>query len=135
MTHKEKGHQIEFDPKDRILKLKLWGFWDKTSGEQFRQEFIQKSKTIWKNGQKWYILANLSNYPPQSDEVQKIFSEAMVFARDHGLKKAARVVDKMTTQLQFNRLSQEIDFQAYAFFHSEEEARAWLLDNKHEGKK
>lgn len=134
MTHKEKGHQIECDLQHRILKLHLWGFWDKISGEQFRQEFIEKVNTMSKSGQKWYILANLSNYPPQSEEVQKIVSEAMAFAKDHGLKKAARVINKMTTQLQFKRLSQEIDFQPYAFFHSEEEARAWLLDNKHEEK-
>ena len=134
MTRKDKGYQIECNSKDRILKLKLWGFWDKISGEQFRQEFIEKVNTMSKDGQAWNILTDLTTYPAQSEEVQKIFSEVMAFAKAHGLKRAARIINKMTTQLQFQRLSQEVDFQSYAFFHSEEEARAWLLDNKNKEK-
>lgn len=130
MIHKEKGYYIEFDSQRRLLKLNLWGFWDQTLGEQFRQEFVEKIDAMSKDEQEWCILASLSNYPPQSDEVQKIISEAMVFAKNHGLKKIARVINKMTTQLQFKRLSQEIDFQSYAFFHSEKEAEAWLLENE-----
>ncbi|GAK56779.1 protein kinase [Candidatus Vecturithrix granuli] len=133
MIQKEKGHQITYDSKHRILKLALWGFWDRSLGEQFRQDFIEEINKFWRGAREWHILADLSNYPPQSEEVQKIVRDAMLFAKAHGLKRAARVVDKMTTQLQFKRLSQEIDFQSYAFFHSEQEAQAWLLDKRNEG--
>lgn len=131
MTHKEKGYQISYDAKQRILYQTLWGLWDKHLAEQFRQDFVHEVKMFGNDPQGWHILSNLRHYPAQTREIQEIFTDAMNFAKIRGVQKVARVVDKIITQLQFKRLSQEVNFDS-AFFQSEEEARAWLLEQKTE---
>ena len=127
MAGKEKGYEFGFDEARAILKVRYWGFWDRALGQKFIAEFEQQVQAVSVLQKEWYILANLTQFPPQSAELQRFLTEAMAFAKDHRLKKSARLVESTITQLQFERLSKDTHLQEYAFFTSEQEAIRWLL--------
>ena len=127
MAGQEKGYEFAFDEARAILKVRYWGFWDRALGQKFIAEFEQQVQAVSVMQKEWYILADLTQFPPQSSELQRFLTEAMAFAKDHGLKISARLADSTLTQLQFERLSKDTHLREYAFFTSEEEATRWLL--------
>ena len=127
MAGKEKGYKLIFDETSKVLQIRLWGLWDEEFAENFEGEFKKKVQEAGATGKEWYILADITEFPPQFQQVQQFLAEAMRRAKTYGVKKAARIVDKTITKLQIARLSKEMDFPEHSFFRSEDEARQWLL--------
>jgi hypothetical protein len=127
MIGKDKGYEITFDRAKNIIKARLWGFWDAGLGKQYIKAFEEKIQEVIPTGKEWSLLVDITKFAAQPREVQRLFSEGMTFAKQHGVKKTARIVASTTTQLQFERLSKEANLAEIAFFQSEEEALQWLL--------
>lgn len=127
MAGKEKGFAFSFDETQDILRVQLWGFWDRTTGQEFLSAFGKKIQEESFSGKEWYLLADLIRFLPQQKEIRPFLNRAMVFAKQHGLKKTARLVDNTITQIQIRRLSKESHFPENAFFKSENAAIRWLL--------
>ncbi len=130
MPDKKKGYDISIDDAKHLLRLQLWGLWDLELGQQFIKEFQKKVEELGASQKTWYVLADITKFPPQIQEVQKFLSEGMLFAKTHGMEKAARIVDNTITKMQIERLSQESNLPPYAFFTDEAEAIAWLLQEE-----
>ncbi len=75
---------------------------------------------------KWYILADLTDYPPQKPDVQSAHAATMVRANELGLVAAANLVNVTLSQMQIRRLSEASGLPEFAFFQNEARALAWL---------
>jgi hypothetical protein len=127
MEEQGRGHEIAIDETHPILRVRLWGFWDKTIAQNMQREFKQQVHTLNAAGKTWYVLTDMTKFPPQSQEVQAILSQLMAFAKQQGMQKAARIITSTLTKLQIARLSRETQLPQHSFFQSEADAIAWLL--------
>ena len=120
-----KGFRISTDPGRNIVRIRLWGFWDVDDAKAYWEEFQRQTGPL--SGQKWYILADISEFAPQRVEVNEYYERSMVYSRAHGMVKAANLVSSVVTQMQIARMSGASSLPAYSFFQSELEAVQWLL--------
>jgi hypothetical protein len=127
MMNTTKGYEFTFEVAHSILRVRYWGFWDEQLGQNFKRDFEQKVREISAKTNTWFILVDITKFPPQSAMIQQFLTESMELAMEHGLQKSARLVDSAVTKLQFERLSDKMHLRKYAFFTSAEEARQWLL--------
>jgi serine/threonine protein kinase len=121
----QRRFQVKPDPSTRILRVKVWGFWDAEEGRAYLEEFLQKAATLI--NKPWYVLADISEFPPQKPDVSPFVEQTMAYARENNLLKAANLVSSALTKMQISRLSADIGLPEYSFFTAEAQAVAWLL--------
>jgi len=121
-----KGFEVYADYSKSILRLRVWGFWDIEDGKAYWEEFKRVAESLV--GKKWYVLADISQFPAQRPDVNAFVEKTMVFARSHGMVRASNLVSSALSRMQIARLSGETGLPAYTFFQSEEEAIRWLLE-------
>lgn len=121
----QRRFEVVADTKTGILKVRVWGFWDVEEAKAYLEEFRAKAGTVV--GGTWYVLADISEFPAQKTEVNDYVGQTMAFAVEHGMKRAANLVNSALTQMQISRLSADTGLPAYSFFKSESDAVQWLL--------
>lgn len=121
-----KGYEMRFDREQQIVKFRFWGFWDAETGASMVKELEKYAREASATGQEWYLLADISQFPAQTEAVQKHMADGMQILKRYGMKKVARIVANTVTKLQISRLSQETHLPENAFFSSEAEAIRWL---------
>jgi hypothetical protein len=121
----QSGYEVEIDDSRRILRLHCWGVWDVTVAEGFRDVMVQSIAAF--RGKPWYVLADITAFPAQSEAVSRVHGELMARAMARGMKRACNVVASSLTQLQIKRLAEESHLPEFAFFKDEETALRWLL--------
>lgn len=131
MTNQQKGYEITFNEESRILKFRGWGFWDSGIIRKFEKEWKEKVREISASDRDWYVLVDLTDFPPQSEEIQKFTYaimgfEEMKFGTVHNLKKGTGIIGRTLTELQLGRLVKEAGIPDNAVFQSEDEAIQWL---------
>jgi hypothetical protein len=118
-----KGYSVDVLD-DNIVELKVWGLWVREDGEAYVQHF--KNKVTPLKGSKWWVIADISEFPPQVPEVTDQIQETMRIAGEYGMQKAANLVSSAMTKLQIRRLSKESGIDEFSFFQDRAEALQWL---------
>lgn len=127
MEQPKNGYKIDLDRTRHILKFRLWGIWDVPLAQQFEREIKSKILEMEQLApQGWHTLVDLSEFPPQFEEVQDATKAVMQFELDHGMQKGATVLAKTMTKLQISRLARQVGEDPGSFFQSEDEAIRWL---------
>ncbi|WP_437711108.1 serine/threonine-protein kinase [Sorangium sp. So ce448] len=130
-SRRERAPQRRFtvrpDMSTGVLHVKVWGFWDIDEGKAYLDEFRQKASTLLNLGKPWYVLADIADFPPQKPEVSPYVEQTMAYAVEHGMRKAANLVNSALSKMQISRLSAAMGLPEYSFFTSEADAVAWLL--------
>ncbi len=121
----KKGFLVSVDETTKVVRVDVWGFWDVKDGQAYWQEFERKTKALL--GNPWYVLANISHFPPQKPEVSVFVEKTMTHALENGLVRAANLVSSALGRMQIQRLSVESGLPLYSFFTAEGEALRWLL--------
>lgn len=124
---KKKGFHVEHDSKQNILRVKVWGFWTIDDAKAYLEDF--KQKATFAIGRPWYVLADISEFAAQKPEVSAFVERTMQFAIEHGMVKAANLVDSALGKMQIARLSQATGLPLFSFFQSEREAIEWLTSS------
>ncbi|TKD10120.1 serine/threonine protein kinase [Polyangium fumosum] len=124
----KKGFLVTVDGATNVVRVDVWGFWDVGDGKGYWEEFERKTKPLL--GNPWYVLANISNFPPQKPDVSAFVEKTMTHARENGLVRAANLVSSALGRMQIQRLSVETGLPLYSFFTTEAEALRWLLTGK-----
>lgn len=129
----ERRFTVRADPGTGILRLKVWGFWDVAEGKAYLEEFrrvasnLLEGRTNAGSKRRWYVLADISEFPAQKPEVNVFVEQTMAYATANGMLKAANLVSSALTRMQIGRLSADMGLPEFSFFTSEAEAVAWLL--------
>jgi serine/threonine protein kinase len=117
--------KVSADLERGILRLKVWGFWTLDEGIAYWEDFLIKVRPLV--GRPWYVLADISEFPPQKDDVREYLAKLMAFAGQNGMVRAANLVSSALPKMAIARMSAEMGLPAFSFFSSEAEAIAWLL--------
>lgn len=129
MAAKPQGYEISYDDAQHILYFRAWGFWNMETAQQFEQEWTEQVKAVSAQGQPWYALIDLTEFPPQKPEVQELTHRMIEFEKQHGVKKEAHLVSQILTKLQITRIAKEAGLAENSFFQTKEDAIAWLLQD------
>jgi hypothetical protein len=125
MSNPHKGYLVEISPKTNLAYLKVWGLWDEADGRIFFDYFKEKVARLI--GKRRYVVADISEFPPQHEAVNVQIAKCMEHATKGGMVKSADIVSSAMTQLQMKRLSQEMRIPLFAFFKDRASAEAWVL--------
>ncbi|WP_437658324.1 serine/threonine-protein kinase [Sorangium sp. So ce1182] len=123
----QRRFQVRADTVTGVLHVKVWGFWDVDEGRAYLDDFRYKASTLLHLGKPWYVLADIADFPPQKPDVSPYVEQTMAYAVEHGMRRAANLVNSALSKMQISRLSAAMGLPEYSFFTSEADALAWLL--------
>jgi hypothetical protein len=95
-------YEVHWDTAANRLEFTLAGMFDPDTYEQWDRAFRAAAAKAPRPG--WALLGGMSDFPPQSDAVQKRAPELIGFAFAHGCVKAANIMSKTVTAMQGKRL-------------------------------
>jgi serine/threonine-protein kinase len=110
-----------------ILFISVKGIWDNNIAKKYKKEFKKIVEPLVLSGEPWYVIADISEYPPQEEDVKAVHRELMDFAKNHGMLKAANIVDEKTYEEHIRKLSEESGLDKYGFFRTINDAEKWLI--------
>ena len=126
VKEEQRGYSIHVDQAHNVVYSKLYGFFDSHFEHQYHDDFFRVLEKL--HGSEVSLLVDTTEYPPQSREVQEIRQQIIHKLAGYHVRKLAYVVAKALSRLQSERLTKHESGLKVAFFESEEEARAWLLE-------
>ncbi len=122
-----KGYTLKIDSSNNVLWIKCWGMWDTALAADYERDMRACYNEL--DGKAWFVLANISQFPPQIAEVQAAHGKLMGEAVTRGMKKAASVVESTLSKMQIRRIAQESHMSELAFHTTDESALKWLLED------
>jgi len=122
--------EISFDTVNRILHLRVWGFWSGKEAQRYR-DALQATVSSFRN-QKWSILADVRLFPVQTLPVRTVHRDLMEYSLGCGAVRWANVVGGLLTRLQIERLASDVcpNISMFGYFSTESEAKKWLLEKE-----
>ena len=126
----EKYFDIVADFYKNILFITVKGVWDLDIALKYRSEFKKTVEPLIVSGEPWYVIADISEYPPQSEEVQSIHRELMDFAKNNGMIKAANIVTDKIYEEHVRQLSEDSGLVKFDFFKDVDEAEQWIVSEE-----
>lgn len=118
------GFVVTADPAGKLIKMRFWGHWDDDLAQLFERSMMAALRMIAAT-EKWYVLVDMSDYPPQKPSVQAAHASCMAFSKSR-VRRAANLVANSISQMQIRRLSKESGLPEYSFYTNEAEALRWL---------
>jgi hypothetical protein len=118
----KKGYTIE--KKGRVLLLKVWGMWDDELADKYKVDMLASYPEM--QGESWYVVADISKFPPQREYTQNIHGWLMGEAVKAGMLKAASVVESSLTKMQIGRIAKESGMPELAFHTDVDGAVRWV---------
>ena len=119
-------HHFSSDLSRRLVSFKMSGLWTVEYFKEFYEEFKKNVDEVSSTGRGFFVFVDMTDFLPQTEEVQLMIKDAMGYATRKGMKRAAHQVTRVVTDMQTSRLSREAGID-YGQFESEEEALEWLL--------
>ncbi len=97
-------YEVDWDQQTNRLTFALHGTFDQTALSRFSAEFRVAVAKVPKSGG-WTVLADLSDYPPQSDAINAGMEELMGLTQKSGVGKSVAMVPKAVVAMQVKRLA------------------------------
>jgi len=118
---------VKYDEEKNRIYLVLKGSHDVMEAKRMRDEY---AKAIEKARSGFTVLADLKNYTPGSEDVQKIHASAVHLAEEAGVSKVARVTGQTPLgEMQISRIAKkEASYPSKSFITVEEAEK--FLDEK-----
>ncbi|MEO9132811.1 MAG: hypothetical protein ABI240_16625 [Sphingomonas sp.] len=105
-----------------LVYYKLTKLWNKETYRAFHEAIVLEAGRFRNLGRSFCLIGDLTEFPPQPQELNDMRAELVVVAQSMGMRKCAVIYSNPITKMQLGRLSE----QSYAFFTSEKDALAWL---------
>lgn len=111
----------------KLIEFKFWGTWSLEEFNIFEKIFRQAVDKMSSAGNTFYVLADLSEFPAQSPDIQKKLKENMAYAINKGMIKSARYFKSILNKKQLHDLANQLDSSKFGHFTTREEAYHWLF--------
>lgn len=118
----KKGYKIE--KTGNVLLLTVWGMWDDALAAQYQADMRASYPEM--GAGPWYVVADISKFPPQRESVQAVHGSLMGEAVQTGMAKAASVVESSLTKMQIGRIAKESGMPELAFHTQVDDAIHWV---------
>jgi hypothetical protein len=121
------GFELAVDKPRRVVRLRLWGFWDLPIAEEFRRAIFKTARGL--EGASWGVVADSREFLAQTAVVSDIREKIMERLLPMGCTRIGAIVeDAPVYAMQFSRIASESQMGA-AVFHDEDAALAWVSDH------
>jgi len=127
MAEHSKGFKIVRDS-ENVVTVRAWGVWKREVGQQFAQAFQETIRKFQNHDAGWYLLLDFFECPAQSQEIEEILTEAVLLAKQHGMRQKAILARWSTIPLLSEKLAQYPDLPVHFYFQSEKDAVRWLIE-------
>ncbi len=127
-----KGFTFSIDTERNIIKICLWGIWDRKLIEQYTREYQKQAGMVKDNGQEWNLLMDLTGYSHQAPEIQRMLCKELARLKKYTIKREAILVRGPIVRFPIECVSQKPETLFFSYFQSESDAIRWLL-NEAEG--
>jgi hypothetical protein len=118
------GFEMAVDRARRLLRMRMWGFWEGPTGELFMAAALLFARGL--AGAPWCVLADTREYMAQSERVTELRKQTMIGCSSMGCTKIAAIVSGAAYLMQFKRIANESQVGS-ATFQDEASAMAWLF--------
>jgi hypothetical protein len=92
MLSQSKGYDISVgNGENHMVTVRAWGVWkteDQILARNFTRELQTQVEHVSKDGEEWCLCEDFVRFCPQSREVCQILGDGLLFAIQHGMKKA-----------------------------------------------
>jgi hypothetical protein len=105
-----------------LIYYKLTKLWDRETYRLYHEAMVLEMSRFRNLGRSFCLIGDLTDFPPQPQDLNDMRAELVVVARSMGMRKCAVVYANPIVKMQLGRLSE----QSYAFFTSEKDALAWI---------
>jgi hypothetical protein len=95
-------YELAWDIEAKRIRFAMHGTWDGATMSLWSREY--RAAVLAPPGPRWTVLADMTDYPPQSESIQKGHEELIAFSAQHGMVKAIMVVPKAVAAMQMKRL-------------------------------
>ena len=117
-------HVLRFDPNTRILEMVFTGTWTPQDHAAWEREY---RALVPKDGRPWFILNDITDFPPQTDAITKGMESAIGFALRNGMRTCVAVAPAAVIELQARRVTSSSGTNdVFLFRKTREEAMAIL---------
>jgi len=117
-------YELDWNPTMKRFSFTLHGMWDAQTMTRFAAE--HRAIVTKAPAQGWMVLANLTDFPAQSPEIQAGHEKLMAFSEQQGMARAAVVVPKAVALMQMKRMAAQAHANTLAFFATMAEAEKFL---------
>ncbi|GAA0326360.1 hypothetical protein GCM10009087_40840 [Sphingomonas oligophenolica] len=107
-----------------LVYYKLTRLWDKETYRQYHDAMVIEMSRFRNIGRSFCLIGDLTEFPPQPQNLNDMRAELVVVARSMGMRKCAVIYSNPITKMQLGRLSE----QSYQFFVSKKDALAWVAE-------
>lgn len=115
--------EVGLDKAANLLAFRLTGLWEMSTVQDF-DRYLRSVFEEWKSsGQSFDVLADLSDWPVQTQETMEIHEALMAHGRKCGVRRVAVVTRSALGKIQVMHRAKNDAFHAFA---DEASARSWL---------
>jgi hypothetical protein len=115
--------EISVDGSRAMIRYRMKGFWDADSYASFHEAILLEMRKFHFRGELFDLLGDLTEFPPQPQNLNDARERLAQEARAMGLRKCGIVASSPLVKMQLSRLVNHY----YQFFTSEAEALAWII--------
>ena len=124
MTDLQTKYTIKADLERNLLRYSIAGFWDEETMKAFLIELGRAAKPFIQSGQRFSAIGNMSDFVPQKRETADAIQDSLMLAKKNGLVRLALVAATPLVIIQYRRLTQGLEFEA---FDDPISAENWIL--------
>lgn len=115
--------QIDPVSAENVLRFRLTGLWDMSVAQAFDTELRARFRALHMSGQPFDVIADLRDWPVQTQETTRVHEALMAFGKDCGMRYVAILTRSVLAKMQVLRAAANDAFHA---FDGEAEAVAWI---------
>lgn len=119
----QRGFEVVLDRIGRMIRVKLWGFWEIPMAEAFSSSVVEFGEELRRTS--WSALVDSRLFVAQTQRVTEIRQEAMNKLKGLGCTRIAAVTSAAVYTMQFKRIATESHVES-AVFNDTQTALEWI---------
>lgn len=121
-------YEFEIVKDRKIIKVKLWGFWNSRIAEDYCKDFEIAVYPLIND--KWVRIVDVNEYKPSSEKVIKLLDDQIKWSKEKNMVYNANILGDLFERLQLkSKLAENNEASINLVFGSDEEALKWFDDH------
>lgn len=127
MENGRKGFEIAFDIRRSIVRVRVWGQWDRGFVHKFGNAFKERIRTICHDNRECAVLIDFRDYVTEDRIISEMLYQHISAVEHYGIKKVGCLQERSDRDGIARCFSEAGKTAQYAWFTAEEQALEWLM--------
>jgi hypothetical protein len=119
--------ELSLDKAANLLSFRLIGLWEMATAQEFDRHLRPQFSGRRNAGQPFDVLADLRDWPVQTQETMEIHQALMAYGKECGMRRVAILTHSALLKMQIMHRAKDEAFHAFA---DEASAQSWLAMEK-----